>query len=296
MVHNRVLLGCTDLQWVLADLIILYPVILIKAHPLQAINKVLGTGLDPTDHPDHLEALGDPVDLRNKDHRDQDPGHNTGHLECSSTVDHPDLRDKDHLVDHPVILADLQAILEELRHVLTGTDLLGCITDLKDHQVFLNINICKVLNQVKVPHKEDLLQGLWVVQVDLHQVTVDHRKALHKGLLEDRRLMSIQRSSLKDLRINILDNIPAALPDPQVLLTDRLMVHHTDLLMARLMVHLIINRMDHRMYLRILMGHLLYSLRTALQVPITDPKDHRLSLSRNLKKSWLEIAQYLLQP
>lgn len=92
---------------------------------------------------------------------------------------------KDLHVVHLDILVDLQVIQEVLNHVQNGIDHQECIMGLRDHQVSLNINICKALNLVKAHHREDLLQVLWVVQEDHHLVMEVHLKDHHKDLQED---------------------------------------------------------------------------------------------------------------
>jgi hypothetical protein len=42
---------------------------------------------------------------------------------------------------------------------------------LRDHQVSLNINICKGRSLAKAHHREDLLQVLWVVRLRILGVT-----------------------------------------------------------------------------------------------------------------------------
>lgn len=93
-------------------------------------------------------------------------------------------------------------------------------------------------------------------QVDLRRDTADPLKALLRVHREDLRLMSIQRFSLKDLRISIPDNILVARQDLPALRTDHPTDRRTDLLTDPLMVRLTINRTDLRMCLLILTGHL----------------------------------------
>lgn len=176
---------CMVHQWVLdQDHTILYLDILTKAHHLLDISKDHGMGQDLMDHPDHPEVQVDLVVHLNKGHQDQVLV-NIGLQECNFMVAHLVHLVKDLHVVHLDILVDLQVIQEVLNHVLNGIGHQECIMGLRDHQVSLNINICKARNLVKAHHREDLLQVLWVVQEDHHLVMEAHLKGLHKDLRED---------------------------------------------------------------------------------------------------------------
>lgn len=225
-------------------------------------------GPDRTDRQDHPEDPADLVVHHNKDHLAQVLV-NTGRPACNSTVVRPDRQVRDLRVVHLDIPVDLRVILEEHNHDQSGTDHQECITGHRDHQVSLNINICKVRNLVKAHHREDLLQVLWVVQEGHPRVMEDHHKDRHKGLPEDPRLTSIRRSSLKDLLISILASI---LRDHRVHLTDLLMGHHTGLRMVHRMDRPMDNPMVRLMYHLTVMVHPLHSHRMVRQGLITARK------------------------
>lgn len=182
---NKVRHVCMVHQWVLdQDRTILYPDILIKVLHLLDINKDHGMAQDLMVRLDHREVQVDLVVHLSKGHRVQVLD-NIGHLECNFMVVHLVRLAKDLLVVHLDILVALQVIQEVPNHVLNGIDHQECITGLRDHQVSLNINICKARNLVKAHHREDLLQVLWVVQEGPHRDTEDHLKDHLKDLLED---------------------------------------------------------------------------------------------------------------
>lgn len=176
---------CTVHRWVLdRDRTILYLGILTKVHHLLVISRGHGMGQDLMVHLDHQEVQVDLVVHLNKDHQDQVLV-NIGLQECNFMVVRLVHLVKDLHVVHLDILVDLQVIQEVLNHVPNGIDHQECITGLRDHQVSLNINICKARNLVKAHHREDLLQVLWVVQEVLHLVMVAHLKDHHKDPQED---------------------------------------------------------------------------------------------------------------
>lgn len=170
------------------DHIILYLDILTKAHLHQATNKDHGMVLDQMVHLDHREVLVDLVVHHNKDPQDLDLV-NIGHQECNFMVVHLDPLVRVLLVDHLDILEDLRVTLEVLSHDQSGIGHQECIMGLRDHQVSLNINICKAHNLAKAHHREDLLQVLWVVQVAHLLDMEDHLKDHLKDLLEDQHHM-----------------------------------------------------------------------------------------------------------
>lgn len=229
---------------------------------------------------DHLEDLVDQVVPLSKAHLVQVLA-SIDLRECNFMVAH-----LDHLVRalHVVlldILVDLQEIPEERSLVLNGIDHQECIMGLRDHQVSLNINICKGRSLAKAHHREDLLQVLWVVQVDRLQDMVDHHKVLLKDHRVAQHLMSIPHSFRKDHLINILVNIHRDLPV-------RLMVHHMDRLMVRLMVLLMDllmdNLTDRHMYHHMVMDHQVHKLLMELPGLIIVLKVLLHSPNKNLKK------------
>lgn len=176
---------CMVRRWVLdQDRTILYLGILTKVHHLLVISRGPGMGQDLMVHLDHQEVQVDLVVHLNKDHQDQVLV-NIGLQECNFMVVRLVHLVKDLHVVHLDILVDLQVIQEVLNRVLNGIDHQECITGLRDHQVSLNINICKARNLVKAHHREDLLQVLWVVQEVRHLVMVAHLKDHHKDPQED---------------------------------------------------------------------------------------------------------------
>lgn len=201
-----------------------------------------------------LDRLEVPVDLvahLSKVHQDQALV-SIDHLECNFTVVHLDRRARDLLAAHLDTLVDLQETQEELNLALNGIDRQECIMGLRDHQVSLNINICKGRSLAKVHHREDLLQVLWVVREARLRDMVDHRRDLLKDRQVVRHLMSIRHSSPKDHLISIPANIHQDLP---VHLMVHLTVHLTVLLMVLLMVPLTDNHMDRRMYRHMVTDH-----------------------------------------
>lgn len=189
-----------------------------------------------------------------KVHQDQVPV-NIDHLECNFTVVPLDHRVRDLLVAHPDTLVDLLGIQEELNHVLNGIDRQECIMGLRDHQVSLNINICKGRSLAKAHHREDLLQVLWVAQEARLQDMVDRHKDLRKDRQVAQHLTSIQLSFRKDHLISIPVNIHR---DLLVHLMDHLMDHLMVLLMVLLTVLLMDNHMDRRMCRHMVTGHLVH--------------------------------------
>lgn len=180
---------------------------------------------------------------------------------------------RDLRVVHPDIPVDLRVILEVHSHVPNGTDHQGCITGHRDHQVSLNINICKGRNLVKAHHREDLLQVLWVAREDRRLGTEGRRKDRHRVLPEVRRLTSTRPSSPKDRRTST----PASIhPDRRVLRTGRPMALRTALLTGRPMARLTDSLTVRLMFRLTATGRPLHSHRTAHPGPIIGQRDrHR---------------------
>lgn len=277
---SRVHPVCTVRHWVqVQDHIIHYLAILIKARHL-VINKDHGMDRVQMDLQDLLE---DPVDLEvrlSKVHLDRVPA-SIDLLECNFMVVRLDHPVRDLHVAHLDILVDLQGIPEEHNLVPNGTDRQECIMGLRDHQVSLNINICKGRSLAKAHHREDLLQVLWVVQAGHLRDTVDRRKVLLKVHQVARHLMSILHSFHKDRLINILGNIHRDL-------LVRLMVRHMGRLMVLLMVLLTVllmdNHMDRHMYRHMATDHQVHKPLTEHPDLIIAQKVHRHLLSKNSKR------------
>lgn len=186
---NKVRLECMDHLWVqVLDHTILYLDILIKVHLHQDISKHHGMVLDQMVHLDHQEVQVDLVAHHSKDLQDPDLD-STDHQACNFMVVHLDPLVRVLLVDHLDILEDLQVTLGVLNHDQNGIDHQECIMGLRDHQVSLNINICKAHNLAKGHHREDLLQVLWVVRAVLLLDMADHLRDHLKDLQEGRHRM-----------------------------------------------------------------------------------------------------------
>lgn len=170
------------------DHTILYLDILIRVHLRQVINKDHGMVLDQMVHLDHQEVQVDLEVHRNRDLQDQDLV-STGHQGCNFMVVHLDPLVKVPLVDHLDILEGHLVTLEVLNHDRSGIGHQECIMGLRDHQVSLNINICKAHNLAKAHHREDLLQVLWVVQAAHLPDMEDHLRDHPKDLQVDQHLM-----------------------------------------------------------------------------------------------------------
>jgi hypothetical protein len=156
----------------------------IRDHRLLVISRVTGMDQDLMALLDHQ---GDPMGLEvhlNRDHQVLDLV-SIDRQACSSTEDLQGLLDKDLLVVPLDIQVDHQVIQEVLHLVQNGIDHQVCIMDHKDHQVLININICKDHNQDKAHHKGVHHKEEWVVcyqaQVVHHQGMADLHKDLPKG-------------------------------------------------------------------------------------------------------------------